>query len=83
MGADWYERRRELKPGMVFATRHGAIVRLDQRTPGDGTNWDCDVWMAGRPDMPGTFYERGRWTAEGAEYHPGDLTERLPDDYAG
>lgn len=80
MTDDWYERRDELAPGMVFKTYDG-IVRLDHRVPGDGTDWYCDVWYDGRPDVPG--YERGHWSCEEARYHPGDLIERLPDDYAG
>ncbi len=77
---DWYERRTELRPGMVFDSCWG-VVRLDARTPGDGTDWDCDVWYDPRPDFPG--YEIGHWSAERMQVNPGELTVRLADDYAG
>lgn len=78
---DWYERRHELKPGQVFRTVYGGVVRLEQRVPGDGTDWYADDWYPGVPGRPG--YEKGYWSAEQGRLHPGDLTERLPDDYAG
>lgn len=73
---DWYERSHELDPGMVFESCYG-IVRLDHRVPGDGTDWSCDVWYEGRPDVPG--YETGYWSADECRIHPGDLIERLQD----
>jgi hypothetical protein len=79
---DWYERRNELQEGMVFSSHYG-IVKLDHRKPGDGTDWVVADWCAGRPDMPGTIYERGSWAYYEDSIHPGDLIERLPDDYAG
>lgn len=81
MAIDWYERRSELRPGMVFRTCYDSVVRLDQTVPGDGTDWYCDDWYPGHPNVPG--YENGHWSAEMARHHPGDFTERLPDDYAG
>jgi hypothetical protein len=36
---DWYERRDELKPDMVFRNQEGSLVKLDRRVPGDGTRW--------------------------------------------
>lgn len=78
---DWYERRDELDPGQVFRTYDDTIVRLDRRVPGDGTDWYADVWYPGLPGRPG--YEEGRWISDDHRLHPGDLTERLPDNYEG
>jgi hypothetical protein len=75
---DWYERRDELDPGMVFNSCYG-IVKLDHRKPGDGTDWVVQTWYPGRSDIPG--YERGFWCHDEDSIHPGDLTERLPDNY--
>ncbi len=62
---DWYERRDELKPDMVFSDHDGHLVKLERRTPGDGTRWDvltgCD----------------GKWFDDGATIEPGDLKEHL------
>lgn len=77
---DWYERRNELEPEQVFRSCYG-IVKLDHRMPGDGTDWVVQTWYAGRPGVPG--YERGHWSYDEASIHPGDLTERLPDDFSG
>jgi hypothetical protein len=78
---DWYERRDELEPGQVFRTMFDSVVRLDRRVPGDGTDWYADDWYPGLPGIKG--YEKGHWSAEDGRIHPGDLTERLPDNYAG
>lgn len=67
MQIDWYERRSELRVGQVFSTMHGAIVRLDRRVPGDGTDWYADVLIGE------TF------SCEDHQVHPGDLVERLKD----
>lgn len=80
MSIDWYERRNELEPGMVFRSCWG-IVKLDDRVPGDATQWRVQSWYAGHPSIPG--YEKGGWFCDDATIEPGDLTERLPDDYAG
>ena len=37
--ADWYERRHELRSGMVFEDYEGDLVMLDRDVPGDGTKW--------------------------------------------
>lgn len=78
MAADWYERRDELDPGMVFNSCYG-VVKLDHRKPGDGTNWVVQTWY---PAVPG-YRERGGWCHDEDSIHPGDLIERLPDDYSG
>jgi hypothetical protein len=68
---DWYERRDELEPGQVFKTCWGDVVKLDYRVPGDGTKWrvaDLDA--------------RG-WAYYESTIEPGDLEDRLPDDYSG
>ncbi len=36
---DWYERRNELYPEMIFVTKQNEVVKLDRRVPGDGTKW--------------------------------------------
>lgn len=66
---DWYARQDELVPGMVFRTAGGDLVRLDRRVPGDGTAWYADTWW-GRS-----------WACMDARVEPGDLVERLPDNY--
>jgi hypothetical protein len=80
MTDEWYERRNELEPGMVFKSCYG-IVKLDRGVPGDGTKWYVATWYAGRPDIKG--YEKGSFCYDDGTIEPGDLTERLPDDYAG
>ena len=57
---DWYERRHELAPGMVFKTNDG-VVRLVGGVEGDATKWEVDDW-----------YD-GSWSLEGTEIEPGDL----------
>lgn len=66
---DWYARRDELEPGMVFNSCWG-VVKLDRRVPGDGTKWYAADWWNG-------------WAYQDTTIEPGDLAERLPDDYAG
>lgn len=40
---DWYERRHELMPGMIFVCQ-GAYVQLDRSVPGDATQWYVADW---------------------------------------
>lgn len=61
---DWYERRRELREGMVFRTAHGVIVQLDRTVPGDGTKWYAATWNN----------YTGGWSYEDYTIEPGDLT---------
>ena len=60
-GVDWYERRRELREGMVFNTAYG-LVKLDRTVPGDGTKW----YVA-------DSYGPGKWCYEHSTIEPGDL----------
>lgn len=64
---DWYARRGELEPDMVFIDFQGARVMLDRRTPGDGTRWNVL-----------TDY-RGSWIDDGDTIEPGDLRELVQD----
>lgn len=59
-GPDWYLRRDELRPGMVFDAVDGRTVRLDRGVPGDGTRWYVDTWDNG-------------WFSEGSTAEPADL----------
>lgn len=68
--ADWYERRSELRRDQVFKRHDGSVVRLDRTVPGDGTQWYVLNWSNG-------------WFADDVTIEPGDLRERLPDNYAG
>jgi hypothetical protein len=77
---DWYERRRELEPGQVFRSCYG-IVKLDRGVPGDGTRWYVESWLKGY--ALGETVVPDHWSCEDATIEPGDLIERLPDDYAG
>lgn len=70
MAEDWYERRSELEPGMVFLAYDGSVVRLDRSVPGDGTKWYAEDWHRG-------------WASYDSTYEPGDLVVKLPKDYAG
>ena len=69
-GIDWYERRNELNPEQVFRCYDGSIVKLDRRVPGDGTKWYVATWYDG-------------WSYYDSTIEPGDLTERLPDNWQG
>lgn len=63
--ADWYERRDELEPGMVFRDFEGDLVMLDRRVPGDGTRWyAATMWGSS-------------WAYMDHEIEPGDLRERI------
>ena len=67
---DWYERRHELEPGMVFIDFQGCAVKLDRDVPGDGTRWYVANWLNG-------------WAYYDAQIEPGDLTgEPIPDELA-
>lgn len=59
---DWYERRHDLREGMVFNT-HGGCVMLDRRVPGDGTKWYAATWCS---------WSRS-WSYEDYTVEPGDL----------
>lgn len=63
---DWYARRHELEPDMVFTDFQGDLVMLDRRTPGDGSRWNVL-----------TDYH-GSWVDDGATIEPGDLRELIP-----
>jgi hypothetical protein len=76
MATDWYERRDELEPGMVFQSCYG-VVRLDRRVPGDASQWYVADWV------PSTLHPNGSWAYYDSTIEPGDLTGRLPDNYAG
>ena len=67
---DWYERRDELEPGQVFRTLDGSIVKLDYRTPGDGSKWTVIDWYS-------------CWAHYDSTLEPHDLAVRLPDDWNG
>lgn len=69
MSTDWYERRHELEPGQVFST-HDGVVMLTRTVPGDGTKWYVADWHDG-------------WSYYDNEIEPGELIDRLPDDYSG
>lgn len=75
--ADWYERRSELRPDMVFRDYAGDLVKLDHRKPGDGTQWVVQTWYPPRPGVKG--YETGRWICDECVIEPGDLVEQTPD----
>lgn len=62
---DWYERRDELRSGMVFTTHEEAVVKLDRPVPGDGTKWFV-------LDLYGPS-----WADEGSTVEPGDLCTLL------
>lgn len=51
---DWYERRDELRAGMIFNTSTGAVM-LVRRVPGDGTKWYVADWDGGWAHYDGTI----------------------------
>lgn len=67
---DWYDRRHELDPGQVFRLQDGSVVKLDRTVPGDATAWIVADWWNG-------------WFHMESRIEPGDLSERLPDDFKG
>ena len=68
MTIDWYDRRDELEPEQVFKATDGSIVKLDRRVPGDGTQWYVADWFNG-------------WSYYDDTIEPGDLADRLADNY--
>lgn len=62
---DWYARRDELMPDMVFIDRQGDRVMLDQRVEGDGSKWEVADWNV------------DHWSYDGGTIEPGDLVERI------
>lgn len=64
---DWYERRHELEPGMVFLDYQGDMIRLYMPVPGDGTDWFVDT------------YYGPHWCCDMVQIHPGDLRKRLTE----
>lgn len=67
MRKDWYEHRDELRPGMVFRTADGDIVRLDRSVPGDATRWYVADWWG------------GSWAYLDSTIEPGDLMDAIED----
>ncbi len=67
---DWYDRRDELEPEQVFRTADGSVVKLDRSVPGDGTKWYVADWA-------------GYWAHYDGTNEPGDLADRMPDDFSG
>lgn len=60
LATDWYERRHELRAGMVFNTNDG-VVMLDRTVPGDGTRWYVADWSG------------DGWSYYESTVEPGDL----------
>jgi hypothetical protein len=69
MPTDWYERRHELEPGMVFRTQDDSLVQLDRGVPGDATRWYV---LNGDGN--------GRWSCYDDTIEPGDLKELIAED---
>jgi hypothetical protein len=82
MANDWYERRDELQSGMVFTTHQGGVVKLDRGVAGDATKWFVIDWVKGY-SSPTWGVVVDHWSHADGTIEPGDLNERLPDDYAG
>jgi hypothetical protein len=66
-GQDWYARRDELRPGMVFLDHDGDRLRLDRTVPGDGSKWYADT------------YGNGTWFHDDHTVEPGDLVELVEE----
>lgn len=64
---DWYERRDELRPDMVFRDYEGDVVRLYRRVEGDATQWHVEE------------LRNGAWSYEESTIEPGDLREQIED----
>lgn len=60
---DWYDRRDELEPGMVFEDIYGDLIMLDRRVPGDGTKWYVADWWG------------NSWCFMDGTAEPGDLAK--------
>lgn len=67
MSGIWYERRNELRSGMVFTDFQNERVMLDRRVPGDGSRWYVADWW------------NGSWSFMDSTIEPGDLTELVAD----
>lgn len=65
-GEDWYKRRDELQPGLIFLTHEGSVVRLDRMVPGDGTKWYVADWW------------NDSWSYMDSTIEPGDLRNLIP-----
>jgi len=63
----WYDRRDELREGMVFTTHAGELVKLDRRVPGDGTQWYVADWS------------QTSWAYYDATLEPGELFQQVED----
>ena len=68
---DWYERRHDLKLGMVFIDYEGDAVLLDRHVPGDGTKLYVATWYG------------GSWAYYDSTIEPGDLRGEPIADNAG
>lgn len=67
----FYEHQHDLDPEQVFRTDYGNVVKLGRPVPGDGSKWyvaDFNV-------------HTGKWCYVGSTLEPGELAERLPDDW--
>lgn len=71
MITDWYEKRDELRCGMVFRTLGDDLVKLDYPVPGDGTKWRVANWSG------------NSWAYYEDTIEPGDLVGRVPDPAPG
>lgn len=60
---DWYERRHDLRLGMIFKTTSWGIVMLDDYVPGDGTRMYVANWDA----------RNKSWIYQDSTIEPGDL----------
>ena len=68
---DWYEQRHELREGQVFRMYDGSVVKMDRTVPGDGSAWYVADWWG------------ESWAYMDTRIEPGDLKDRLADDYKG
>ncbi len=80
---DWYERRDELEPDQIFRTQDGSIVKLDRGVPGDGTRWYVQDWNRKTTLDGKAWSDNFGWSCEDSTVEPGDLSERLPDNFTG
>ena len=58
---DWHDRRDSLLVGMIFEISDNEFVRLEGRTPGDGTRWNV------------SDYRGGGWSNDGQTIEPSEL----------
>lgn len=80
---DWYERSHELEPEQVFRLEGNSVVKLDHRKPGDGSAWIVATWHKGF--LAGATYKAcaPHWSYQEDTIEPGDLIERLPNNWEG